>query len=311
MGMRRATSRPRVERKIYFYRASVGLAASKRLIRFDHAPVLEHVRSLPFSATGRYLEIADGQAVCCWPASGHAPNRLRLGNIRRSGLPQLDRAGRLGALRIPADAGLAEQIHVIFFRNNIVGADFNFYGPRLSRLSEYFARRAEGVCPAVEFEPLLRQDVLEQLRRLGDLRLFSFKVRTSFLDRVAEAERSLGEALRATAEAGSAYEVELVLRTRSRSRETLASRLLTGARRLAALPGLRAEASRFVVRGLDRESGEVEEVDVLRDLFIVSKRIGLESERTRGLDPISAFEAIEEAYGELRADLEAAAGAMG
>lgn len=59
---------------------------------------------------------------------------------------------------------------------------------------------------------------------------------------------------------------------------------------------------------MNDESGDIEEIDVLRDLFIVTKRIVLQGERTRALDPTSAFEAIEEAYGELAADLEAAAG---
>ncbi len=304
-----ASRRPTVERKILFYRANVGMQPSGRPIPYRHSSVLEHVRELPFTANGRYLDIGDGQAVCCWPTSRRSSDRLRFGHIRRSGLPQVDRGGKLGALSIPANAGLAEQVHVRFFRHNIVGCDFNFYGPRLSRLAQYFSERADGIGPTVEFEPLLRQDVIEQLNRLEDVRLFAFKVRSSFIDRIAQAERSLGDALQAAATLSGAHEVELVLRARPRTDRSLLQRVLEGARRVARIPELRVEASRFLVRGLDPESEEVELIDVLRDHFISSKRIVLQGERSRALDTNSAFEAIAEAHRELRPQLEAAAAA--
>ena len=57
--------------------------------------------------------------------------------IRRTGLPQLEQAGTVSDLKIADNAGLVEAVHVVFFPDNIVGADFNFYGPRLSRLGYY------------------------------------------------------------------------------------------------------------------------------------------------------------------------------
>lgn len=54
----------------------------------------------------------------------------------------MEQAGALSDLRIPTHAGLAETIHIVVFPDNIVGADFNFFGPRLSRFSRYLKEKA-------------------------------------------------------------------------------------------------------------------------------------------------------------------------
>jgi len=79
------------------------------------------------------------------------------------------------------------------------------------------------------------------------------------------------------------------------------------ARRLASRPGLRENAEKFVVKGLNEEIDAIEEVDVLKDQLISTKRIFRVDKRTRVLDDASAYAAIEQAYSELKADLEAAA----
>ena len=212
----------------------------------------------------------------------------------------MDEHGRLRALPIPRTAGLAEQIHVSFYAYNIVGSEFNFYGPRLSRLGEYFSAKAEGVGPEVQFQPLHRLDVLKQLQRLTDVRMFNLKVRTSYLDTALQADESVGEMLRAARLAGEHYEVEVILRARPRSQEGLGGRFRALVARLARSATLRSEASRFVIQGFDPQLDRVEEIDILGDQFIVTKRIVLLNERTRALDPEAAFAAVDEAHRELR-----------
>ena len=93
---------------------------------------------------------------------------------------------------------------------NIVGVVFNFYGPRIPRLSTYLA-------------------------------------------------------IKAAARAGGAEEIEVILRPMAYSRGTLAGKLLAATRRVVGLDRLHEEASRFVVRGLDRDTGKVEMLDLLSD----------------------------------------------
>ncbi|MBA2725549.1 MAG: hypothetical protein H0U53_06130 [Actinobacteria bacterium] len=70
---------------------------------------------------------------------------------------------------------------------------------------------------------------------------------------------------------------------------------------------MQTEASRFVVRGQDEETGRVETVDLLSDRLISSQQIVLASERTRTLNTRSAYAAIRRAHRELQDELIGAA----
>jgi hypothetical protein len=126
---------------------------------------------------GRYLEDEQGNPLCGWPdvaggvrdykvKSGEFP-RMMFGRVRRSGLPRVEKGGRIDPLGIPSDAGLVEITHVVFFPNNIVGADFNFYGPRVPRLGLYLHTLCPGQCPPLTLLPLLKGDIRGELNRVG------------------------------------------------------------------------------------------------------------------------------------------------
>lgn len=307
MARRRTRPRPQVERKIYFYRVDAGRDYAGRSVPFNPAPVLAHLNQLPFTDGGRYWNSGDGHETCCWIDVESTRGCLRLANVRRSGLPQIERRGTISPLGIPSAAGLVEQVHVVFFPHNIVGSEFNFYGPRLSRLGRYIEVKANGICPSVTFEPLLRQDVMEQIERLADIRLLNLKIHASYASVISQADQDLGSAFEAAARAGQAEELEIILRPRSHSRETLAQGLLQTVRRLTQRQDLREESSRFIVKGLDEDTERVEIIDILKDQLISRKRIILEDERTRALNSESAYAAIEQAYTELRDELLLAA----
>ena len=262
---------------------------------------------MPFSPTGRYLDSGDSR-LCCWVDLTGPKQCFRLVQIRRSDFPLVENQGKLTDLAIPQDSGLAEAIHIVSFPDNIFGADYNFYGPRMTQLSQYLSKKVDKWCPGVIFEPLLRQDVADQLDRLQEIKLFNLKIRASYAAVVAEADRDLGAAFETFARVGGAQELEIVLRPEKYSRKPLAHNLLNIARRLARMTGLRTEASRFQIRGVRKDNGSVELVDVLRDQLITKKSILRQSRRGRALEKNSAYEAIEEAFYDLQDDLKAASG---
>ena len=296
-----------VERKIYFYRANVGMDGGGRPLAFNPTPALTRINRLRFNDAGRYLAEGDA-ALCCWVDHPNPRQRFRLGQIRRSGLPQVEQGGALTDLPIPAESGLVEAIHVVAFANNIVGSDFNFYGPRMSRLGLYLHEKAARWCPDVTFDPLLRQDVAAELDRLREIRMFHLKIRAAYAATVAQADRDLGAAFQAAARAGNAEELEIVLRPRKYSRNALADGMLRVARWLARRGDLRTEASKFEVRGVRADTGDIELVDVLRDQLIAREEILRQSRRGRALDSVSTYEAIERAFHELEDELTVAAG---
>jgi len=221
----------------------------------------------------------------------------------------LERAGTLAPLGVPPTSGVVEQTHIVFFGNNIVGVEFNFYGPRVNRLTSYFASKAAqlyGVPPS--FEPLLRQDVRNRLANLEHVKIFDLSIRRGYAGVLAQANRDLFGGLEAMAETAHAEEIEVVLKPRRYSRrEMLSDALLNPIRRLAGRADLRDNASRFKVTGVVQGDDGVQLIDVLSDQLISRKRIVRQGLRTRAIQSDAAFRAIEEAYRDLDQDLQEAA----
>lgn len=298
-----------LERKIHFYRASAGKDDNGLPLPFNPNPALSIINRLPFAGTGgRYLTGEDGNAVCGWIDVQGAQPRMRFGQIRRAGLPQIEQFGNLSDLNIAADAGLVEPIHVIFFPDNIVGADFNFYGPRLSRLGNYLHSKSGGQCPSVTFCHLLRNDVAAQLDHLTDIRLFDLKIHPSYANTIYQADQDLGAAFDAARRLGDTKQIEVVIQPSNTARTSILERIINTAKFLAKNSDLRTESSRFILKGKRDDTGKVEEIDLLRDHLIANKQIVRLNERSRALDMASAYDAICAAYEELGEELTASPG---
>ena len=300
-----------VERSIYFYKMDFGLDDAGQPIAGDLVPALRHIDSLEWTPDGRYFDLGEDNFMCCWVDRATQRARVRLATSRRSSLPQRELAGQLSAVPLAPAAGLVEVIHIEFFPDDIVGADFNFYGPRVQRFGDYLAVKAQGIAPPVTFLPLVRRDVAQQLGRFQDIRLFQLKIHASYATTVRGVNASLGGAFQAARRAGGVnddVELEIVIRPKEYSRDSaLGGGLLTTARRLAARVDLLDNAARFLVGGLDRETNKVEKIDLLRDQLISKKQIVKQGPRTRALLASSAYAAIGEAHFELRDELTAAA----
>lgn len=310
MAMRAGFDPNTVERKIHFYRIDAGNDDSGQPILYDPTPALVLLALLDYQQldeSGPYLATTDGNLLCCWVDSINAPQRIRYVRVRRTGLPSLLQRGALGPLGIPPDSGLAEEIHLSFFSDNIVGSDFNFFGPRATTLGYYFRQKVGGGGPTVRLEPLLDLDTTRKLERLQDISVLRLRVRPSFVTVLEALDQDLSSALAALQRAGESEEIELVLRPRPYSRSKLKQTLLGVVRGLANVASLREEVSQFEVKGFDQDLGRNLELDILSDRFVSSKRMMKQEPRSRAVTPESAYGAIAEAFDELRNDLIRAA----
>lgn len=302
------------ERRIVFYRADAGLDDDGHPRPVDLLPAVEHINTLPFDENGRYLVGGDDAIACCWVDRLGNPARLRLATIRRSGLPQVEDLGDLLPLDIAERQGIADQTYIALFPRSvdglptvIAGAVFNFYGPRVPRLGYYLMTKATGLAPRVTFRPLLRRDTTELLEQLRDIRLFRLRVQPSFLQSISAENQAIGTAFQLAREQGEAQDIEVVLRSRRRSRQPISHSLLDLARRLSRRDDLQEGVVKFEVGGLNGETGRVDLVDVLSDKLVTRRRILRQSGRGRGLDDDDAYAAIEDAYHELEDELLRAA----
>ena len=249
---------------------------------FDPTDALRHINQLGFSAEGRYLDNGD-TTLCCWVHRTGPPQQFRLGHIRRTGLPLVEDRGRLADLEIPDNSGLVEVTHIVVFEDNIIGADFNFYGPRVGRLGQYLRAKCLGLCGPVAFEPLLRRDVEAALRRLRSVRLFHLKIRSSYAPSMAKVNEDLAATFEAASRVGGVEEVELTLTPKRYSRGSRLSGLLRTTLSLAGDPDLQEAASIFKVRGPRTDTGELAEVDILRDQLIAEEQIMRHTKRGAAL----------------------------
>jgi len=308
VAQRRGGQAPTVERSIQFYRADVGLAPDGSVLQWDPAPTLRRINALPFRADGRYQDIDDGAVFWVNVARAARPQRIVLVTVRRNALPQIEARGQFTDLAIPVGSGLAEQTHASLFANGVVGVEFNFYGPRLNRLGWYAMTKFADLYPQpLTLQPLLRQDVRNRLARLRDIRVLDLSIRRGYAGVLAQANRDIFTGLEAMGDASAAEEIHVVLKPARYSRTgRLARPLLQAVRQLSNRNDLRDNASTFRVQGTN-EQLHSEWIDVLSDQLIARKRIVKHGPNSRALDSASAFAAIDEAYNEMRDQVDAAA----
>lgn len=306
MARRRATHPETIERKVYFYRVDCGQDESGRPIAYDPAPVLRHIQGLEFNEGGRYWRHQDGTDFCCWPQRITPTARLIFAKSRRRGFPQLELGGTLSPLEVTRGTGVAELTHVVFFPNNIVGAEFNWHGPRATALGKYFTVKAKGVGPDISLEVLDRGILMEKLRDLQDVRLLSLRVQKGFVDLVDEADTNIANALRAAKEAGNFDEVGVVLKC-SRGTSNDDQSIRDKIRALLGNRDLRPGLAEFSVRGYSRSRLLVDEVDLLSNMLLSRRQVLPLGERSNAVRSDSAFEQIEAAYREMRPVVERAA----
>jgi hypothetical protein len=295
-----------IERRIHFYRADCGTDDAGKRIAFEPAKALEYIGDLPFDlnegAESRY-HTEDTNTYCCWVESLRL---VQFAVIRRDALPTIEEKGNRTPLSLSDAAGVADVIHVRLFDDNIVGFDFNQYGPRISRFGRYLSAVAGGRCHEVVFEPLLRGDLAAELQDGKELRVFALRIRRSEVETIEQVDASLASAFRTIMGITDAPELEVVVRPKPYSGNSIGTRLLAITRNLVRRDDLRDIASLFQVRvGQPGRAGE--DLDLLRDHFIVDKRIVRQSETSRELNSEDAFAKIGEAYEERREELRAAA----
>ena len=303
-----------VERKIHFYRVDIGADAGGRPLPFDPLPALNVIGSLSFdkSDAGRYEVGDDGNALCVTRLDTSSQTRIKVefGRMRRNALPQQEMAGSVTDLNLAPNAGLLEAIHVVFFPNNIVGCEYNHYGPRVSRLGDYMHAKSRKAVKRATFIPLVREDPIKQLDRLGEIRLFEMRVHPSYTESIRHVDNSLADAFDANANVFESKDVQVVLIPSDQGRVPARDRFLTPLRNLFRQDGLSPSVERLQIRGRCRDTGRVETIDLLKDQLVATKSIVRLNDRGRALNPESAFNAIIEAYEEVQDEIEEAAGIL-
>ena len=297
-----------VQRQIRFYRINSEPDKTGQPRSVDFREVLKKIHKLPFRLGDRYLDLSGGQILCVWPEQARSqPPRLRLGTVRQQDLPQLEDQGTISPLQLRGRQGIVEQTHVVFFEDGIVGVEFNFYGPRISRLGRYLYIRFPQDLPKVAFDLILNQDIDQKLEHLQDVHLLQIRLRRDYADIVSRASKSLPAALQQMSDDVNPPVMEMILRNELRSRKSLGKGALDLVRKIAGTPNSFEGLDVFKVKGTDDRTGRVETFDFLSDRLGATKTVHLQLDTHRGVNSKQMYGVIQEAYAELKDSLLQAA----
>jgi hypothetical protein len=300
---RRFPDPERLERRIYFYRL-IDPRGTNIPFQFNVDSVLDELRVIAASA-GRYDEQGERVTLCIPDAQATRP-RLRVLNVRRTNLPQMESAGVLAPLPLESTAGIADQIHIVFFPSNVIGSEFNFYGPRVTRLADFM--RAKRIQPRTRIVPLFRDDAIRQLDGMREIRMAHLKLTRGAIGLLRRYDETLAQALDQTAEITGGANVEITVRRTPRSHESLSGRLRQAFRGLAADPEAKELVKALQIEGRN-EDGEFNVVDLIKEELGAVRDVRRVQVRERALDSADAYRVIEETYEDL-ADEIARAGTL-
>lgn len=291
----RQRRRPSLNRRILFYGYDRGKDAAGRPVPFDARSAFEFVAGLPWTEQGKYLQVKAEELAYCEGELRNGVIEASIGLSRRGDWPLNERDGRLSELNLPPDSGLAELSHMVFFvGDSIAGVEYNHRGARVSStVPAYFREKTPQIADGLRFYELLRNDVEQDLRRLGSISLFRMRLYNSHLEEAAAVDATLSDALRRAVRAGQAQDVEIILRKGDAS---FSERIMQWARSVARRPRRQEEFVSVELKGKDVETNKTRPVNVLRDTLVFEADIERRGERSKAVDPAAAFRHIETIY---------------
>lgn len=296
-------------RKIYFYRAEVLPDATGERPLFDWTVAQQTIDNLTFSQpdSGRYLPMQDGRALIVIPHGLNATShRFSLAVVRRSDLPRLESAGSISPLQITPQQGLIEETHFAVFPNGLIGAEFNFYGPRITALEDYLRKKCPDM-PKLHLQMLVQHNMAEQLQRMREIRAIRLRIRQGYEDLLQYASRNLPNAFEAGQGLLESPVLEVTWKVEKGARRGLPSAFTDFVRNLiGAEPRVREGADMFRVQAVDTATARLVEFDLLQDRLIATTRVIAADAAHRGVDARHMFEAIEQARQNLAEDLNRA-----
>lgn len=288
-----------IDRKIYFYKMEI----KKNGHVVQPEPIFSTINQMSFNETGRYLKLNNGNMWSMYVDSIKSPLKARIGTIRKKGLPMMERHGQTSPLTIPSDAGLYEPMHFMIFPNNVVGFEYNFYGPRPGSIKYYLPKKVSNLVDEVELIPLMRKDVHKLLSRIGEVRVFRLKIHRDMGELLRELDDNLPDAIEAAKRASDAEYIEIVFRSKKYSRHGINIPFLNRLASWLSRSDVRAAVDTLKIRARDEITESIEEFDLLQEYLLSVKQVVKQDEIHRSVNTNAMYAAIQEAYTELRSEI--------
>lgn len=272
--------------------------------------VFNYIGGLTFdhvANSNRYYRFSNGNEMSMYVDQFYN-NRIvgRIVTCRRNQLPDVEDAGVLSALPIPNQAGLAEITHFIYyFQTQIVGMEFNFYGPKAGNLKTYLEEKSNGEISQFLITPVIRPD-LDPILNNPDLEISMFEVEAhrNAGEVLKDLNKNLGVAFKVASSASEAETVEIILRKKAYSRSGFWGGFLNiGALMDRFRLSDRDKFNKLKMNVVDPKNRKVKPIDLLADKLTLTKDIEYINGRRKSIQSASMYREIDNAYNELRSQL--------
>jgi hypothetical protein len=114
-------------------------------------------------------------------------------------------------LKLKPEEGICNSTHFIFYPNqNLIAIEYNSQGPRLSALLVHICHKIDANS-SIHFMPIMKSNMIEELRRLKEITMIDMKVSVLALDQTQYIDASLHSAFENAAKFGEPEMIELKL----------------------------------------------------------------------------------------------------
>ena len=309
------TQPKKVERTIYFYRSFVGVSDTGDYEPFDPTPAMDSIQA--FVGTPDWYQDYDAvndDVLGLLPDGlyqGYPTARLCL--IRRTAIPQLELGGTITDIpNLHQDQGVVEVTHLVFFPDNVIGSEYNHFGPRISRLPIYLREKIptnEDV-KNLRLSVLTRGDTTAILDELTSVHTLEMAVLPSVRALIRNRDPGLGAALDGIAGIGNADVVKLSYTASVNERESLLQRLAGLFKELLPNPEFVNGTSKLQLTAKRPTRSRAEPFDLLKDVM-TSRREFVRLTTSKALDTQSAYQTIIAAHEDALSEIEQASTVIG
>jgi len=272
-----------------------GSVASTAANRSDGTEIQRPRRPFSTARRTRQRELGSSRSPQRRPFS----KRFRFYRVRRKNLPETEAGGNFEALELDIREGLAESIHVVLFDGNVIGSEYNHYGPRATTLATFFNERLR---QDVRLKQLVRQDIMNEILNLPEIRKIRIKASPTAAAALQGRATGFGGAATSADSFSAGRYLDLTLAAEPGDRQ-FTQRVKTFVRSLRRGDG-RSQLEAAQVYGRNND-GLYETLDLLHDYVVLNREIERESPRSRSLDKAAAYRAVQDAYQEIQGELGA------
>lgn len=298
-----ATTKRKV--RFYYYKFFITDPKGNKVEIIDPTGAFNHIHSLPFNdRDGRYYSFGDKSLTM---VIDHVRPQIRgrIGTRRENAWPTQERDGNEQPINAPPNTALLESTHFIFFPKNIIGIEFNYFGPRATSLMAYIPAKSGGLISEMDLRMIVNEDARQTIKRTGEISLARLVVRRDAGEQIRKIDPTLSDALKGLikySDNGETYEI--IIR---KSRKANDLHLVGGKTRLAQWimnEDSRAVTDKLLLRGKNIQTGKTDNFDLLGDGFIYEVNVDRIDSKHSTVVSNSMYNKIIEAYNANQSNLE-------